>query len=264
MWNELRKLTFLLFTGVTIVLVATLIIVSTGCQQAPAPKPSETASTGPGATETVTITPETPTPTPEVSSTPTKQTELAPYSLSKGRRDPFVPFGTESAPPTKPTPTSTNEKPTPGGTTPIAPPVAGGGPQASPSSVPVQVTGTFVSGGKNWAIITSSAGGGPSFMVSTGDKVGEYVVKSVDPSKVVLMWSGKEYVIKMQSFGPNSTPKGTGTTGETPKEKSLPAPEKPKGSQGQQPQMMPPPGGAPSGGGASGGGTGEGAKTETK
>lgn len=262
MWNELRKLTFFLFTGVTIVLVAALIIVASGCQQAPAPTPSETASTGPGATETVTITPETPTPTPEVSQTPTKQTELAPYQLSKGRRDPFVPFGTESAPPSKPIPTSTTSKPTtPGTTTAISAPVSA--PQG-PQSVPVQVTGTFVSGGKNWAILTSSAGGGPSFMVSSGDKVGEYVVKSVDPSKVVLVWSGKEYVIKMQSFGPNSTPKASGTTGETPKEKSLPAPEKPKGTQGQQPQMMPPPGGAPSGGGASGGGTGEGAKTETK
>ncbi len=264
MWNDVRKWTFMSVIGITIFMIATLVVFC-GCQQAPAPSPSEPAETqtGPGATESITITPETATPTPEVSSTPSKPADLAPYTLSKGRRDPFVPFGSGPAEEVAPTPVKPVAEQTPGAQPTMDMPRPVGAPSKGVSNVPVQVTGTFVSGGKNWAIITSSGGGGPSFMVSAGDRVGEYLVKSIDSSKVVLVWSNKEYVIKIQTFGPQGAPKGTVTQGEEPKEKTLPAPEKPKSPQGQ-PQMMPPPGGPPSspGGSAPGGGTGEGAKTE--
>jgi hypothetical protein len=246
---------------ITMLVVVALMIFPCGCQKAPVsePSPTETAGT-PGATDTVTITPDTPTPTPEVSETPAagKTADLKPYSLSKGRRDPFVPFGATSGPQTVP-----EIKPETPGSTDLPQPdmVPGPQPDSEVTDVPVQVTGTFVSGGKDWAIIRSASGGGPSFMVSVGDKVGEYLVKSIDSSKVVLVWSGKEYIIKMQQFGPYSSPAKGSTTGDVPEEKSLPAPVRKK-VPGGQPQMMPPPQDDASGSGGTGGGTGEGAKTE--
>jgi hypothetical protein len=220
-----------------------------------AASPSQTAGT-PAATDTVTITPTTPSPTPEATKTPSKP-DVQPYTLSKGRRDPFVPFGgggEVGKPVVAPTTAAT---PTPGATKPIAAPVSPGvGPGAGPdiTSIPVQVTGTFVSGGKNFAILTSEGGavgkgGSPSFVVSTGDKVGEYKVKSISQNSVVLIWSGKEYTLKIKTFGPNSNPTKQSQTskGEEPKDKSLPAPEKPKTAPGGG---EPPP---PEGGGAPGG-----------
>jgi len=247
-------------------IIAYLVTFQGGCQSSsttttPPSTPAETAGT-PAATDTVTITSSgTPAPTPEASATPNKKsTEVQPYSLSKGRRDPFVPFG--GAVPASgggaqtQAPVVTAPK-GPTGTIPsVAPPVSTGGGQESgmPESVPVQVTGTYASGGKNYAILTS-ASGGPSFVVSTGDKVGEYKVKSISATRVVLSWSGRDYVLKMKTFGPHS---GAGSkasvTEEHNKSTTLPAPEKPAappgGGQAAPPAGEKPKPEAPPGGGA--------------
>jgi translation initiation factor IF-2 len=219
----------------------------------------------------VTIAQPSPTPTQEAPSasptTPVKSggNEVAPYSLSKGRRDPFVPFG--GAMPegnVTPQPEQTKAAETPKPAQPGQPPQQGGAPQkaAPPASVPVVVTGTFISGGKNFAIVQGE-GGGPSFMVTTGDKVGEYYVKSVTVQRVVLTWSGRDYIVKMKAMeGPS---KGGGsaapTKGGESQQKSLPAPAQPQGpgNQGGAPgggapqQMGPPPSGGNQGGSAPGG-----------
>ncbi len=225
--------------------------------------PTETAGT-PAATDTVTITSSgTPAPTPEVSATPEKKSEVQPYSLSKGRRDPFVPFG-GAAPSSGGGATTKTPEPivkvtkAPDGTAPsVAPPVSTGGQDSGmPAEVPVQVTGTYASGGKNYAILTS-ASGGPSFVVSTGDKVGEYKVKSISGTRVVLNWSGKDYVLKMKTFGPHSGAGSKASVTEEPNSpKTLQAPAKPAAPPGGgQTQTMPPAGEKPKPEAPPGGGT---------
>lgn len=219
------------------IMISLVALFHCGCQSS---KPPATDSGQSGnqsnAVNTVTITQNTPAPTPEVASTPSKPADIAPYSLTKGRRDPFVPFGGAIGGPTVPT----VQTPPPGGGPDKPPP---GGTDTGPkepvvTEVPVQVTGTFISGGKVMAIITS-ASGGPSFIVGNGDKVGEYQVKSINSSRVVLVWSGREYVIKIKEFGPNSSGKGSGSVvGEKPDNKTLPAPEV---NTGNEPPRMPPP-----------------------
>jgi len=260
-----RTITF----GILFTFLAVAAIFPIGCSQ---PSPSPTAPT---ATDTVTITQPTPSPTQEETpaatpATPGKTGELTPYSLTKGRRDPFVPFGgvmpesqTQAAPVKTETP-----KPAQQG----APKQPVQQKAAAPvvETVPVVVTGTFISGGKNFAIVQGE-GGGPSFMVTTGDKVGEYYVKSVTAQRVVLTWSGKDYLVKMKAMdspfkGGGSAPQTKG--GEQQKQSlSPPQTQTQGGPGGGQPQQMgPPPGGggsqgAPGGspggapGGAPGGGT---------
>lgn len=251
--------------GILFTLLAMTAIFPTGCSQTPTPA----QSTAPVATDTVTITPTTPSPTPEATTadtaTPGKASDIAPYSLSKGRRDPFVPFGGAMPDNTTPQPAPTKTQqpksgqpmPQPGGEQKAAP----------PANVPVVVTGTFISGGKNFAIVQGETGG-PSFMVSTGDKVGEYYVKSVTAQKVVLTWSGRDYDVKMKTM--DSPIKGGGAStapgkGGEQKQKSLPAPAQPQapgGNQGGAPgggtpqQMAPPPGGGNQGGSGASGGSG--------
>jgi hypothetical protein len=251
-----------------IVMVAVMAIFFSGCQSSTttsttttattAASPSQTAGT-PAATDTVTITPTTPSPTPEATKAVSKP-DAQPYTLSKGRRDPFVPFGgaVGSGDAGKPIVVPTAGSPTPGEAgKPIAAPTKPGigvpGTAPEITNIPVQVTGTFVSGGRNFAILTSEGGapgkgGAPSFVVSTGDNVGEYKVKSISHNSVVLIWSGKEYTLKIKTFGPNSNPvKQSTTKADEPTNKSLPAPEKQKTAPGGG---EPPP---PEGGGAPGG-----------
>ncbi len=257
--------------GILFTFLAMAAMFPMGCSQTPSPAPSQTQ---PVATDTVTITPTKPSPTPEATTAtpagPGKSSDIAPYSLSKGRRDPFVPFGGAMPDNTTPQPAPTQKvqpKPVQSGQ-PM--PQAGEQKAAPPASVPVVVTGTFISGGKNFAIVQGETGG-PSFMVTTGDKVGEYNVKSVTAQRVVLTWSGKDYVVKMRTM--DNPMKGGGgaapAKGGESQQKSLPAPSQPQapgGTQGGAPgggappqQMGPPPGGGNQGGSGAPGGTGSGA-----
>jgi hypothetical protein len=253
----MKKTSIIAAYFVMMAVVTLLAVFQGGCQSSTPPAttasatPSETAGT-PAATDTVTIKESgTPAPTPEASAAPDKKPDVQVYSLSKGRRDPFVPFGGAAPTADNPVPTTTkNPEPqqSKGPETGTKPPIGVPAPTetaAAPVEIPVNVTGTYVSGGKNFAILTSQSGG-PSFVVSTGDKVGEYKVKSISATRVILTWSGKDYIVKMKTFGPHST-KGPETkaslTEEQGKPKTLQAPAKPAAPQGGgQPQTAPPAG----------------------
>lgn len=153
----------------------------------------------------------------------------APYSFTNGRRDPFVPFGGNVAP--KPLPAETkllpaDNKDAEGEDISVGKDAKTG---QEITTLPVIVTGTVVSGARNFAIL---APGGEkqdnknsvSFMVTAGDKVGEYTVRSVYPDRVVLVWKGKPFVIPVQQYTPKSKD-GKAVVGGAPEKATLPVPE---------------------------------------
>ncbi len=150
-----------------------------------------------------------------------------PYTLDRGRRDPFVPFGGNVAPPS----TVRDKK---GGSVPVAKPtsetktnvtVGGSTVKEVVSELPVKVTGTMVSSGTSYAILTAASGSGSSFMVKPGDKVGEYTVQSVYPDRVVLLWGGKAYNVPVKAAASSAPKAGIKSGGKTTGQESLPVPE---------------------------------------
>ena len=163
-----------------------------------------------------------------------RATDSAPYKFKQGQRDPFVPFGGNVAP------------------TPLAPNSLSNLPNAKdnkliekkkvdeekdvveePIVLPVMVTGVLLGGNHSFAILApageskSGEQGKPSsdsFLVSVGDKVGEYTVQSITNDKVVLIWQGKPYSIPVQKYTGKSKD-GKVVVGEAPVKSTLPVPQ---------------------------------------
>lgn len=153
----------------------------------------------------------------------------APYTLSNGRRDPFVPFGGNAAP----EPIVEGEG--------IVAPQASALPKEGKTSdgkelktlaelntLPVVVTGTIVSGKANFAILAPEGGdkkSNASFVVTSGDTVGEYTVDRVYPDRVVLLWKGKAFTIPVKQYTGKSKDGKAAVAGDAPVTPSLPVPE---------------------------------------
>jgi hypothetical protein len=169
----------------------------------------------------------------QTSSSVFRTTDSAPYKFKQGQRDPFVPFGGNVAP------------------TPLAPNSLSNLPNAKDNKViekpkleekvvveepivlPVMVTGVLLGGDHSFAILApagetkSNEQGKPSsdsFLVSVGDKIGEYTVQSITNDKVVLIWQGKPYSIPVQKYTGKSKD-GKVVVGEAPVKSTLPVPQ---------------------------------------
>jgi len=157
--------------------------------------------------------------------------DSAPYKFKQGQRDPFVPFGGNVAP------------------TPLAPNSLSNLPNAKdnkiiekkkvdeeekvveePIVLPVMVTGVLLGGNHSFAILAPAGdkdagkASSDSFLVSVGDKVGEYTVQSITNDKVVLIWQGKPYSIPVQKYTGKSKD-GKVVVGEAPVKSTLPVPQ---------------------------------------
>lgn len=127
-----------------------------------------------------------------------------PYKLVKGKRDPFVPFGGNLAPATTiktvfKTETVVSKDGKKETVTKVAtqPSATQNENKKEVKTLPIKATGTMISAGSSYAILTAETGGA-SYMVKPGDKVGEYTVRSISAREVVLIWKGKAYSIPVK------------------------------------------------------------------
>jgi Tfp pilus assembly protein PilP len=160
----------------------------------------------------------------EQTTQPAPPGDSAPYTFTRGKRDPFVPFGGNVAP------ASTDKKsanvskqvaqPKPGDKKATA---ANATQKQEVTSLPVKVTGTMMSSGTSYAILTAE-GGGASFMVKPGDTIGEYTVKSVNANEVVLLWQGRPYTLTVQTSLSAPGGRTKSPAGVPPGKATLPAP----------------------------------------
>lgn len=158
-----------------------------------------------------------------------QSSDAAPYTFTGGRRDPFVPFGGSIAP--KPLPAEAKlvtDKDAADESVSVGKDAKTG---EEITTLPVKVTGTVISGARNFAILAPAGekGGGEkhsvSFMVTSGDKVGEYTVQSVTADKVVLVWKGKPFTIPVEKYSPVSKDGKASVIGGAPEKATLPVPE---------------------------------------
>jgi hypothetical protein len=180
-----------------------------------------------------------------------KSTDSAPYKFKQGQRDPFVPFGGNVAPTPLPSTFLSNSPEDAKKLVEKAKEVEEKDEVEveQPIVLPVMVTGVLIGGDHSFAILAPAEvnkdtgmvvnvsgtpggdrkiGGGAkasdSFLVSVGDKIGEYTVQSITNDKVVLIWQGKPYSIPVQKYTGKSKD-GKVVVGEAPEQPTLPVPE---------------------------------------
>lgn len=176
--------------------------------------------------------------------------DTTPYRMSKGQRDPFVPFGGMAAPASTLTQrdqaaakaaaakeSADNDAKNEDGTAKTEITVVGDNKQPTKKEVvtiPIKVTGTMTVGGTRYALLTpdvASSGNSSSATVTAraGERVGEYLVDYIGNDSVVLIWKGKAYTLPISKdlpaaskSSPSSSSSSAPSAGDS---NTLPAPE---------------------------------------
>lgn len=230
------------------------LLFSWGCsQKAPAPEPSKPAETTKAPEETET--PEA-SPSPEMTEDD-DQPIVSSVFVRRSRKDPFSPVVGRPIPgqpdllPPETAVVDTPETPAgPPAGTPVAPttggpvavktgapvPVRPSAPKASPQPVMIDgaqagisVSGIVKAGASYRAILSSS--GGASYVVTRGQKVGEWTVASIDPRTVILTGKGYKAKISLSEDMEGPGLKGKKGKGVTPP-KTVEGPKIPDGGSG--------------------------------